>query len=75
MATGSEYMERRTRAVDAALPNNGTWTIIDNMLREAMRVQITTEVVQAFLTAPDDPDNIAGPLAAAFRVAGFEVVE
>lgn len=71
----NEYMERRTRALDAAIPNTGTWALMDNVLKEAMRVRITPEVMQAFLTAPDDPEDIAGPLAAAFRAAGFEVME
>jgi len=45
----------------------------------ATRVQITHEVILAFIEAPDppesDPDDIAGPLRAAFRAAGFEVEE
>lgn len=40
------------------------------------QVTITHEVIVAFLEAPgDDQDDITGPLAAAFRAAGVDVVE
>lgn len=43
-------------------------------IETATRVRIDHGVIMAFMTAPgDDPDDIAGPLRAAFRAAGFEV--
>lgn len=48
---------------------------IDEAIETATRVRINHDVMVAFLTAPDDPDDIAGPLASAFRAAGFEVEE
>lgn len=48
---------------------------IGKAIENAMEVKITHEVIMAFLGAPDDPEDISGPLAAAFRAAGFRVVE
>lgn len=46
---------------------------IDAAVETATRVRITHDVVMAFIDAPDDVEDIAGPLAAAFEAAGFEV--
>jgi hypothetical protein len=41
----------------------------------ATTVKITHDIIRAFIEAPDRADDIAGPLIAAFRAAGFEVTE
>jgi hypothetical protein len=51
---------------------------LEAAITAATRVQITHEVILAFIQDPDDGaelGDIAGPLRAAFRAAGFEVVE
>jgi hypothetical protein len=76
--------ERRQRAREAGLDaysdvlavplaSERALHAIDDAVETATRVQVTHEIVMAFLQAPDNPDDITGPLRAAFRAAGFEV--
>lgn len=68
--------DRRQSAREAYHDEAGfTREPIEVAIETATRVRIDHDVMVAFLTAPDDPDDIAGPLAAAFRAAGFEVEE
>jgi hypothetical protein len=80
----SPLAERRQRAREAfhdASPVMDS-DIIDQVhgaaeeaIETATRVRVTPEIIQAFVEAPDDPEDIAGPIEAAFRAAGFEVEE
>lgn len=78
---GGPITERRQRAMEAlrdaasairALP--AEVDPIEVAIETATTVKMSHEIVMAFVNHPDgDPDNIAGPLVAAFRAAGFEV--
>jgi hypothetical protein len=64
-ATGNTSQYYRDRAALAAA------------IEAATRVKITPEVIDAFIRSPEDYEHgdVANPLRAAFRAAGFEVVE
>jgi hypothetical protein len=48
---------------------------VTGAIQTATRVRITPEIERAFIDHPDEYEqgNVRGPLAAAFRAAGFEV--
>lgn len=76
----SALEERRQRANETFWNHepHGTMAAVDDAIQVATRVQMTHEIVLAFIQAPDtgaDHDDIAGPLRAAFEAAGFEVVQ
>lgn len=80
--TADPVVDRRQRAReaywDARTDGNGMIApdAVAEAIETATRVKLTPEVAEAFLAAPgDDPDDIWGPLRAAFRAAGFEVEE
>jgi len=48
---------------------------VEDAVQVATQVKITHDVIMAFMQEPGSPDDIAAPLAAAFRAAGIEVIE
>lgn len=63
----------RTDMFGTTTPDERLVLARDAAIETATRVQITHEIVMAFVTAPDGPDDITAPLRAAFEAAGFEV--
>lgn len=78
----NEVSDRRQRAMEALYDARAAirhlpaeHDPVEIAIETATRVKITNDVMMAFLESPGDPDDIAEPLTAAFRAAGFEVVE
>lgn len=63
------------RAAGSSPAYYATRAATEAAIKSATQVQITHEVVMAFIEAPDSGDDITGPLRAAFEAAGFEVIE
>lgn len=74
----SELEERRQRAREAfhdtfALNDRTTSDALDECIETATRVQITPEVIDAYQGT--GMPSLKAKLRAAFRAAGFEVIE
>lgn len=74
--------DRRQRVLEAyydrcdpVAAERGYTPALTDAIETATRVRVDHEVLMAFIQAPDDREDIAGPLRAAFRAAGFEVEE
>ncbi len=63
------------KASEAAILSPKVRAMLTAAVESATRVEITHDVIVAFMTTEGSPDDIDAPLRAAFRAAGFEVME